>query len=171
MILYKCQVTMVKVRRDEQWCCQELPIWHGENFSIPAFLKPVSKKVSTVCTPRICNSFDNPLFNIGSSRLPKWVRIEDGEIKRSDNPQEFIPQSHSKEKQIVTKENDIFSKKQKIEYKKFNLIQNTRSLIKEEIIHKMYPVKVMSTLDEDIGLEDFSINEFILDNLQEAFLP
>ena len=92
-------------------------------------------------------------------------------MKRSEDPQEFIPQSHSKEKQIVTKENDIFSKKQKIEYKKFNLIQNTRSLIKEEIIHKMYPVKVMSTLDEDIGLDDFSINDFISDNLQEVFLP
>ena len=35
----------------------------------------------------------------------------------------------------------------------------------------MYPVKVMSTLDEDIGLDDFSINDFISDNLQEAFLP
>ena len=170
-ILYKCQVTIVKVGRDEQRCCQELPIWHGETFSIPAFLKPVSKKVSAVCTPRICNSFDNPLFNIGTSRMPNWVRIEDGEIKRSENPQEFVPQSHSKEKQIVTKENDIFSNKQKIEYKKFNLIQNTRSLIKEEIIHKMYPVKVMSTLDKDIGLEDFSINEYISNHLQEAFLP
>ena len=103
--------------------------------------------------------------------MPNWVRIEDGEIKRSENPQEFVLQSHSKEKQMVTKENDIFSNKQKIEYKKFNLIQNTRSLIKEEIIHKMYPVKVMSTLDEDIGLEDFSINEYISDHLQEAFLP
>ena len=35
----------------------------------------------------------------------------------------------------------------------------------------MYPIKVMSTLDEDIGLEDFSINEYISYHLQEAFLP
>ena len=48
------------------------------------------------------------------------------------------------------------------------LIKNTRSLIKEEIIHKMYPVKVMNTLNEDIGLEDFSINEFISSHIQEA---
>ena len=78
VILYKCQVTMVKVRRDEQRCCHELPIWIGEDFQIPAFMKPVSKEVSAVCTPRICNSFDNPLFNIGTSRMPNWVRIEDG---------------------------------------------------------------------------------------------
>ena len=98
--LYKCQVTMVRVRRNEQRCCQELPIWHGEDFSIAAFMQPVSKKVSTVCTPRICNSFDNPLFNIGTSRLPNWIRIEDGHLKKTENPQEFVPQSHSKEKQI-----------------------------------------------------------------------
>ena len=35
----------------------------------------------------------------------------------------------------------------------------------------MYPVKVMNTLNEDIGLEDFSINEFIFSHIQEAFLP
>ena len=35
----------------------------------------------------------------------------------------------------------------------------------------MYLVRVMSTLDEDIGLDNFSINNFISDNLQEAFLP
>ena len=43
--------------------------------------------------------------------------------------------------QNKSQENDIFSKKQKIEYKKFNLIQNTRNLIKEEIVQKMYPSK------------------------------
>ena len=164
-------MTMVKLRRYEHRCCHELPIWIGEDYQTPAFMRPVSKEVSAVCTPRVCNSFDNPIFNIGSSRLPKWVRIEDGEIKRSDNPQEFIPQSHNKEKQIVTKENDIFSKKQKFEYKKSNIIQNTRSLIKEDIVQKMYPVKVMNMLDEDISLDDFFINNFISDNLQEAFLP
>ena len=82
-----------------------------------------------------------------------------------------MPQSHNKEKQIVTRENHIYSSKQRIEYKKFNLIKNTRSLIKEEIIHSMYPMKVMNTIDEDIELEDFSINDYISNHLQEAFLP
>ena len=53
VMMYKCQPTLVKVRHDEQRCCQELPIWHGKNFSISAFLKPISKKVTSVCTPRI----------------------------------------------------------------------------------------------------------------------
>ena len=109
VMLYKCQPTMVKVRHDEQRCCQELPIWHGTNFSISAFLQPISKKVSSVCTPRICNKFDTPLYSIGTTKLPNWIRIEDGEIKKSDNPQEFVPQSHSKEKQIVTRQNLFIS--------------------------------------------------------------
>ena len=69
--------------------------------------------------------------------------------------------SHSREKQIVTWPNSIYSNKQKIEYKKFNLIKNTRSLIKEEIIHTMYPVKVMDSLDKDIEMENFSVNDYI----------
>ena len=35
----------------------------------------------------------------------------------------------------------------------------------------MYPMKVMNSLDKDIELEDFSINDYILNHLQEAFLP
>ena len=74
VLIHKCEMTMVKMRRDEHRCCHELPIWLGEDFQTPAFMKPISREVSAVCTPRVCNSFDNPLFNIGSSRLPKWVR-------------------------------------------------------------------------------------------------
>ena len=48
VMLYKCQPTMVKVRHGEKRCCQELPIWHGTNFSISAFLQPIRKKVSSV---------------------------------------------------------------------------------------------------------------------------
>ena len=100
VMLYRCQPTMVRVRHDVRKCCQELPIWYGKNFSIPAFLQPISKKISSVCIPRICNKFDTPIFSIGSTKFPKWIRIEkDGEIKRTENPQEFIPQSHNKEHQ------------------------------------------------------------------------
>ena len=73
VMMYKCHPTMVRIRHDEQRCCQELPIWHGKNYSISAFLQPVSKKVTEVCTPRICNKFDNPLFNIGTEKIPNWV--------------------------------------------------------------------------------------------------
>ena len=96
VMLYRCKPTMVKVRHNVRQCCQELPIWHGKNFSTPAFLQPISKKISSVCTPRVCNKFDTPIFNIGSTKLSKWIRIEkDGEIKQTENPQEFIPQSHN----------------------------------------------------------------------------
>ena len=99
------------------------------------------------------------------------MKIEDGEIKKADSPQEFEPQSHSRGKQITTRPNSIYSNKQKIEYKKFKLIKNTRGLTKEEIIHTMYPVKVMNSLEYDIGMEEFSVNKYITSHLQEAFLP
>ena len=103
--------------------------------------------------------------------MQKWIKIEDGEIRRANSPQEFIPASHSKEEQIVTKENHIFSQKQKAEFKIFNLVQNTRQLLKEEIIHKMCPTEVLSRINEDTNLDETSTNDFISYNLQEAFLP
>ena len=82
-----------------------------------------------------------------------------------------MPQSHNKEQQIVTRQNNIYSSKQRTEYKKFNLIKNTRNLIREEIVHIMCPMKEMNTLDEDIESEQFLINEYITSHLQQAFLP
>ena len=42
------------------------------------------------------------MFNIGTSRVPKWVRISKfGEMIQSETPQELIPQSYNKEDQIV----------------------------------------------------------------------
>ena len=59
---------------------------------------------------------------------------------------------------------------QKAEFKRFNLVQNTRQLLKEEIIHKMYPAEVLSRINEDTSLDETSTNDFISYNLQEAFL-
>ena len=102
-----------------------------------------------VCTPRVCNKFDTPILNIGSTKLPKWIRIEkDGEIKQTENPQEFIPQSHNKEQQIVTRQSNIYSNKQKTEYKKFTLIKDTRNLITEEIVFSMFSMKEMKRLSK-----------------------
>ena len=162
---------MVKPRRGEKRCGREMPVWMGDDFKTPGFMKPISREIFSICTPRICNEFNNPIYNIGSSTMQKWIKIEDGEIRRTNNPQEFIPASHSKEEQIVTKENDIFSQKQKAEFKIFNLVQNTRQLLKEEIIHRMYPAEVLSRINEDTRLDETSTNDFISYNLQEAFLP
>ena len=35
----------------------------------------------------------------------------------------------------------------------------------------MYPAEVLIRIKEDTSLNEFSINDFISDNLQEAFLP
>ena len=61
----------------------------------------------------------------------------------------------------------IFSQQQKVEFKRFNLVQNTRQLIKEEIVHKMYPAEVLSRINEDTSLDEISTNDFISYNLQE----
>ena len=85
----------------------------------------------------MCNQFTNPLFNIGSHSDQKWVKVDGEEVRMTNRPQEFVPQSHSKAEQIVTKKADIFSNKQKSEFKIVNLIENTRQLLTEEIIHHM----------------------------------
>ena len=45
------------------------------------------------------------------------------------------------------------------------------SVLKEEIIHKMYPTEVLSKINEDTNLDETSTNDFISYSLQEAFLP
>ena len=158
VIIHKCKKKLVKPRRDEKRCCQELPVWSGDDYEDPAFMKPISREITKVCTLRICNEFDNPRYNIGTSTMQKWIKVEDGEIRRANRPQEFIPTSHSKEEQIVIRENDIFSEKKKAEFRIFNLVQNTRQLLKEEIIHKMYPTEVLSRINDDTCLDETSTN-------------
>ena len=104
VILYRCKLVEVKIRHDERKCCMELPVWSGKNFSTPAYIQPTSKRVSLTCTPRVCNDFDTPLFNIGTSRVAKWIKINKyREITQSEIPQEFILQYYNKEDQIVTR--------------------------------------------------------------------
>ena len=162
----------VKIRHDERRCCKELPVWSGRNFSVPAYIQPISKRVTSVCTPRICNGFDTPLFNVGTKRIPKWVRISKyGEISQSEIPQEFIPQSHNKEDQIVTRQSGIYSLQQRKEFRKFFLIKDARDLVTEEIVYKMFPETAMNTLDDEIALSSFSIHDYVATCLQQVFLP
>merc|ERR1711873_314791 len=127
-MIHKCGLRMVKPRRGETRCCREMPIWYGDDFKKPGFMKPISREVTNICTPRVCNQFTNPLFNIGSQSDQKWVKIDGGEVKMTNRPQEFVPQSHNKREQIVTKEAVIFTNKQKSEFRVFNLVENTRKL-------------------------------------------
>ena len=91
-------------------------------------------------------------------------------LEKTNSPQEFIPACQSKEDQIITKENDIFSQKQKSEFRVFNLVENTRQLLTEEIIHRMYQCEVLSRINEKTGLDE-TPNDFISYSLQKAFLP
>ena len=133
-------------------------------------MKPISREVTSICTPRVCNEFTNPLFKIGSHSDQKWVKIEGGEVRMTNRPQEFVPQSHNKAEQIVTKESDIFTNKQKSEFRIFNLVENTRQLLSEEIINRMYPSEVLSRINEETRTVEPS-NDFISYSLTEAFLP
>ena len=94
------------------------------------------------------------------------------EISQTGTPQEFIPQSHNKEDQIVTRQSNIYSMQQRKEFRKFSLIKNTRDLITEEIVYNMFPTKEMNTLDDEIELENFSVHDYnITTHLQQVFLP
>ena len=128
-MIHKCGTRMVKLRRGETRCCREMPIWHGKDFRESGFMKPVTREVTSICTPRICNEFTSPLLNIGSHSDQKWVKVDGEEVGMTNRPQDFVPQSHSKVEQIVTKKADIFSNKQKSEFKIVNLIENTRQLL------------------------------------------
>ena len=95
-MIHKCGTRTVKLRRGETRCCREMPIWHGEDFKKPGFMKPVTREVTNICTPRVCNQFTSPLFNIGSHSDQKWVKVDGEELRMTNRPQEFVPQSHSK---------------------------------------------------------------------------
>ena len=114
--VHKCRKRLVKPRKNEKRCCEELAVWSGNDYTDPAFMKPTSREVTKVCTPRICNDYSNPWFNIGTSMSEKWIKIEDGNIVWTNKPQKFEVTSHSKEEQLVIQEDDIFSYKKKEEF-------------------------------------------------------
>ena len=122
-MIHSCATRMVKLRKGEAKCCRELPIWHGEKFEKPGFMKPSTREITSICTPRICNGFTSPLFNIGSHLDQRGVKVDGEEVRIARNPQEFVPMSHNKEEQIVTSKADIFSNQQKAEFKIANFIE------------------------------------------------
>ena len=52
-MIQRCNLRPVKLRRGETRCCRELPIWHGEDFEKQGFMKPVTREISSICTPPI----------------------------------------------------------------------------------------------------------------------
>ena len=57
-----------------------------------------------MCTPRVCSSYKFPWFNIGTANKNEWIRVENGAIIKTDKPKELTTTSHSKEEQIIIKE-------------------------------------------------------------------
>ena len=79
--------------------------------------------------------------------------------------------SHSKEEQIIIKEDDIFGDDKKEQFRVFGLIHQTRHLIQGEIIKRMYPSEVLMNLNDDIDLGKTDKEDFISYRLQDALLP
>merc|ERR1711872_1051545 len=55
----KCKKTLAKIRKGDEKCCQELAVWVGERFERPAYMKAVSRQVTSVCTPRVCSIYSS----------------------------------------------------------------------------------------------------------------
>ena len=111
--LFKCAPDPVQVRHSEDKCCNQLPVWAGENFMTPAYDQPTNKKITSVCTQRICNMFENPMFNIGTKDEPGWIQVNGGNVHLVKTPKDFIPLSTNKGQQIVVRQSGVYSDKQK----------------------------------------------------------
>ena len=169
--IHKCKKILVKPRLNEEKCCEELAVWTGRGYEEPAYMKAVSREVSSVCTPRVCSSYNLPWFNIGAEGKDEWIKVENGIIMKTDKPKELTPTSHSKEEQIIIKEEDIFGDEKKEQFRVFGLIHQTRHLIQGEIFQRMYPSEVLTKLNDDINLEKTDKEDFISYRLQDALLP
>ena len=64
-------------------------MWVGEKFERAAYMKAVSRQVTSVCTPRVCSVYNSPWFNVGSEEEDIWVKIEDKEIIMTKRPREM----------------------------------------------------------------------------------
>ena len=169
--IHKCKKIVVKARLNDEKCCEELAVWVGERFEKPAYMKAISRQVSSVCTPRVCSRYNVPWFDIGSEEEDLWVKIDDGEIIMAQKPRELKLTSHSKEEQFIMKEDDIFDDSKKEQFKVFGLIHQTRNLIQGEIVQRMYPSEVLMKLNDDTDLENTDEESFISYRLQDAILP
>merc|ERR1711893_320072 len=169
--IHKCKKIVVKARLNDEKCCEELAVWVGERFEKPAYMKTISRQVSSVCTPRVCSRYNVPWFDIGTDEEDLWVKVNNGEIIMAQKPRELKLTSHSKEEEFIMKENDIFDDEKKEKFKIFGLIHQTRKLIEREIVQKMYPSEVLTKLNDESEVESTDEGNFVTYRLQDAILP
>ena len=169
--LFRCTPTTVQIRSNEKRCCTELPIWSGVNLTTPSFMQPTSRRISSTCTPRVCNHFEVPIFNVGSKDNPNWTKINKfGMVTKAEPPRNFIPRSENKNDQIVIGKSSIFITEQKEEFQKLSHIKDARELITSEMIYQTFPPASLNT-STTIESSSFSAQDFINGQLQQVFLP
>merc|ERR1711923_328684 len=167
----KCKKTLVKIRKGDEKCCQELPIWAGKRFEREAYMKPVSRQVTSVCTPRVCSVYSSPYFVIGTEEEEVWVKVENKEIIMTKKPKEMELNSHNKEEELIMHESDIFDDESKEKFSIFSLIHHTRKLIEGTVVQRMYPAKVLSRLNDELDIDNNEGGNFVSYRLQDAILP
>jgi len=167
----KCKKTSVKIRKGDEKCCQELPVWTGEKFEKEAYMKPINRQVTSVCTPRVCSVHNSPIFEIGTKDEEVWVKVEEKEIILTKKPKELKLNSHSKEEEMIMHESDIFDEESKEKFSVFSFIHHTRKLIEGTVVQRMYPAKILSKLNDNEDTDNSDGGNFVSYRLQDALLP
>ena len=93
----QCKKVGVKIRKGDKKCCQELPVYIGENYEEKAYMKPINRQITKVCTPRVCSKHTSPVFEIGTEDEEIWVKVEEAEIIATKTPKDLKVNSHNKE--------------------------------------------------------------------------
>jgi len=167
----KCPKTVVKIRKGDEKCCQELPVYAGENFEKKAYMKPINRQITSVCTPRVCSVHNSPIFEIGTKDEEVWVKVEGTEIVTVKKPKELKLNSHNKEETMIMNEADIFDEESKEKFSLFTFIHHTRKLIEGTVIQKMYPAQILSKLNDEEETDGNDEGNFVSYRLQDAILP
>merc|ERR1711893_268120 len=167
----QCKKIGVKIRKGDEKCCQELPVYTGEKYEKKAYMKPINRQITTVCTPRVCSIHNSPVFEIGSEDEEIWVKVEGAEIIATKKPKDLKVNSHNKEETMIMHESDIFDEEMKEKFSLFSFVHHTRKLIEGTVIQKMYPAQILSKLNNIEETDDNDEGNFVSYRLQDAILP
>ena len=168
----QCKKIGVKIRNGDDKCCQELPVYIGENYEIEAYMRPINRQITKVCTPRVCSKHTSPVFQIGTEDAEIWIKVEESEIIATKTPKDLKVNSHNKEETMLLHESDMFDEDLKEKFSLFTFVHNARKLLEGTVIQKMYPAQVLTKLN---NIEDTKVAEeeenFISYRIQDAILP
>merc|ERR1712240_318384 len=157
----QCKKIGVKIRKGDEKCCQELTVYTGEKYEKKAYMKPINRQITTVCTPRVCSIHNSPVFEIGSEDEEIWVKVEGVEIIATKKPKDLKVNSHNKEETMIMHESDIFDEEMKEKFSLFSFVHNTRKLLEGTVIQKMYPAQVLSKLNDNEETDDDDEGNFV----------